>query len=413
MKLAIFHNLPSGGAKRGLHGFTRELALRGHQLSEIRLSTADSAFLPLAPFVTAAQVIQFDPRNHFPKRIPILGSYLDAITAAHTLHRLNRVSREMANQIDAQDYDAVFAHDCVIALNPPILKYLTVPTTFYCHHARRGQYYASPSSEADSQQNGLITFTSIRTRVYQFAWKIYWAYFSALETASIRSANHRITNSTFSSKMLYQDFKVSSEVIHYGIDSVAFSPANVDEGNFVLAVGALTPQKGYRFLVRAIAAVPPEARPPLIILSNVKNTAEEQALRVLAAQLSVELNVQSALDQATLLRYYREAKVFVYTPFMEAYGLAPLEAMACGKPVVAIQEGGVRESVIHGTTGYLVERNENTFAEALCRLLNNAQLRRSMGDAGRQQVLQEWSWTKSGDKLDAALQNIANRSMDG
>ncbi len=72
-------------------------------------------------------------------------------------------------------------------------------------------------------------------------------------------------------------------------------------GNYVLAVGALTPQKGYRFLVRAIAAVPPEVRPAWLILSNVNNATEEASARASATQLSVELSVRSALDQSTLL----------------------------------------------------------------------------------------------------------------
>lgn len=412
MRIAIFHNLPSGGAKRGLHGFTRELALRGHHLTEIRLSTADSTFLPLTPFVTEERVFQFPPRNRFPGRVPILGSSLDALAAAHSLQRLDRLSSQMARQIDAQGYDVVFVHDCSIALKPPILRFLATPAVFYCHHARRGQFYAYLTAESNPQPDESVTLASMHVRLHQFAWKAYWARFSALEAASFRSAKHRMTNSAFSSEALYQDFKVPAEVIPYGIDPDAFSPGGEDTDNYVLAVGALTPQKGYRFLVRAIATIPTDARPALMIISNINNAGEEQALRALAAELTVELHVQSALDHFVLLRHYRKAKAFVYAPFMEAYGLAPLEAMACRKPVVAVREGGVCESVIHGTTGYLVERNESAFAEAVGRLLGDTRLRRNMGEAGRDWVIREWSWAKSGGKLDTALRRIASRSTD-
>ena len=64
-----------------------------------------------------------------------------------------------------------------------------------------------------------------------------------------------------------------------------------------------------------------------------------------------------------LVILYNKAKLVVYTPYMEPFGLVPLEAMSCGTPVVGVNEGGVMETVLNGKTGILVERNVNNICK--------------------------------------------------
>ncbi len=91
-------------------------------------------------------------------------------------------------------------------------------------------------------------------------------------------------------------------------------------------------------------------------------------------------------------RVYAAADVFVCPSAFESYGIANLEAMACGTPVVSTCRGGPAETVVDGESGYLVDcADVAALASAVLRLLSDAGLRRQMGAAGRQRVLAHFS----------------------
>ena len=72
-----------------------------------------------------------------------------------------------------------------------------------------------------------------------------------------------------------------------------------------------------------------------------------------------------------LVQLYNRAMLTVYAPIMEPFGFVPLESMACGTPVVGIREAGVRETVRHAETGFLVDRDPEQFAAAVLALLDD------------------------------------------
>jgi glycosyltransferase involved in cell wall biosynthesis len=90
---------------------------------------------------------------------------------------------------------------------------------------------------------------------------------------------------------------------------------------------------------------------------------------------------------------YNNADIVVYpTVGEEPYGLVPLEAMSCGRPVVASRSGGIVETIIDGTTGYIVEKDDpEALSEKVAKLLNDRTDSRRFGDAGRQHVERNFS----------------------
>jgi glycosyltransferase involved in cell wall biosynthesis len=88
-------------------------------------------------------------------------------------------------------------------------------------------------------------------------------------------------------------------------------------------------------------------------------------------------------SDADLFDLYRSAWAVLCTPFNEDWGLTPIEGMAFGKPVVAVDRGGLRESVRHGDTGFLAPPEPGAFAEALMTLAASPQLTREMGRRAR------------------------------
>jgi len=78
--------------------------------------------------------------------------------------------------------------------------------------------------------------------------------------------------------------------------------------------------------------------------------------------------------------------------------------MACGKPVVGVDEGGVKETIVNQYTGLLVERDPRKFGEAIQLLLEDPTLIDQYGKNGRKHTLENWSWEKSVDKLEQYMQ---------
>ena len=92
---------------------------------------------------------------------------------------------------------------------------------------------------------------------------------------------------------------------------------------------------------------------------------------------------------------------------VEGLGIVFLEGSATGLPVVVGNSGGAIDAVIDGETGYLVDgRNTSEIAQRLAFLLTNPAVAKSMGEAGRNWVTNEWTWDQSFKKLDGLLSGL-------
>ncbi len=101
-----------------------------------------------------------------------------------------------------------------------------------------------------------------------------------------------------------------------------------------------------------------------------------------------------------LATYYSASDVFVTTPWYEPFGITPVEAMACGRPVVGSDTGGIRSTVVHGKTGFLVPpRDPDSLARRLAELAVDSTLRARMGEAGRLRARRLYTWKRVGEDL--------------
>ncbi|MEJ2598004.1 MAG: glycosyltransferase family 4 protein [Anaerolineales bacterium] len=397
MKIALFHNLPSGGAKRHTLEQIRELDRRGHQITEFAPSTADLDYCSFAPFVQEQRVFEFSPPQLLQRRVPFITPYVHALQGREVLNQTDRLNRKIAHEIDAGEFDLVFVKDCHIAMNPYILRHLKTRSVFQCHHGLRHRLDI-PGENGTGAASNLIN--RIKLAYYQPARRLFLNQQYSDEKENIHGASRVITNSKFSKQLIRQVYEVNSHIVYPGINTHLFRPISAEEQDYVLGVGALIYGKGYRFLVSAISQIEASLRPRMFIAANTIDPAEEYVIRQLAEEKGVELHIESIKDDQRLVRVYNQAKVFVYSPLQEALGMAPLEAMACGTPVVAVAEGGIRETVVEGETGWLVERDEAAFSETLASLLKDRDLRRAMGSAGVAYVRQNWSWGRAIDRLE-------------
>src|SRR4029079_12849962 len=104
------------------------------------------------------------------------------------------------------------------------------------------------------------------------------------------------------------------------------------------------------------------------------------------------------------------ASMLVYAPRLEPFGFASLEANACATPVIAVAEGGLRETIIPGMNGLLVENDALAMAQAINQLRANPTFARQLGENGRKLVEQQWSLQAAQDRIEQQLLRVVGRT---
>jgi alpha-maltose-1-phosphate synthase len=192
-------------------------------------------------------------------------------------------------------------------------------------------------------------------------------------------------------------------VVYGGVDAARFRPGSEPRRRNVLYVGRLLPHKGVSYLIDAVRAdvplvlVGPRHSEPAADAYFRSLTARAQGKDVTFVTDATDDRVVAAYQTATvsvLPSVYRLADGDT-TPVPELLGLVAVEAMACGTPVICTAVGSLPEVVIDGETGIVVPPNDSrALGAAIDRLLENPALAARMGRAGRERVLQLFTWDR-------------------
>jgi glycosyltransferase involved in cell wall biosynthesis len=135
------------------------------------------------------------------------------------------------------------------------------------------------------------------------------------------------------------------------------------------------------------------------------------ALRQRAADLP-QVRFIEAPNDAELRKLCQSAYAVPYTPFNEDWGLVPLESMAAGKPVIAVNRGGPLETIVHQKTGFLVEPRAEEFAKAMEQLADSPSLVRIMGKMARARAM-DFTWSRFAAGLDASVERVVESRDSG
>lgn len=210
---------------------------------------------------------------------------------------------------------------------------------------------------------------------------------------------------------LYEADSTRIEQIPNGVDPEVFSARDksaarerlgwtADE-RVLLQLGRMVPRKGIDTVIEALALLKNEPNLRLVIVGGETDepdpvrTPEIGRLQALAKLRGVadRVHFTGKRDQTALADYYAAADVFVTTPWYEPFGITPLEAMACGVPVVGSKVGGIRHTVVEGYTGFLVPpKDPAALADRLRTLLRDPVLARFMGENGMRRVHDFYTW---------------------
>lgn len=190
----------------------------------------------------------------------------------------------------------------------------------------------------------------------------------------------------------------------------------------ILSVGRLVPRKGVDVVIRALPLLMDAGFSDVELLivggggdaTATESDAEARRLLAIAAELGVREHVifRGQVPREAMPEIFRSADAVACTPWYEPFGIVPLEAMACGVPVVASAVGGLRDTVVDGGTGlHVPPLDPGATAAALARLLSDKGLREELGRAGQQRARARYSWDRVAAETEKAyLQTLTGNA---
>jgi glycosyltransferase involved in cell wall biosynthesis len=214
-------------------------------------------------------------------------------------------------------------------------------------------------------------------------------------------------------------------VVPFGIDVREFAPGARDEAldteldlppraPRVALVARFQDVKGHEFFLEAAKLILqsfPETR-FIVAGENVFDTRDadtykRRIVEMVRSDARLKSRVVFAGFRRDVARILRATDVLVCPSLFESYGIALLEAMGCGVPVVSTNVGGPCETMVEGVTGFLVPpRDPAAIAARVCELLADPELRRKMGEQGRTRVEQNYTIEKSAGRVQAIYEEL-------
>jgi glycosyltransferase involved in cell wall biosynthesis len=401
-------NMYSGGQGVYLHYLTRELARMGHEVHVI----AGPPYPVLAEGVTAHNIRDYSywtyhhykkdfvygrpPLSHFhpvnfyefaSTRINL--SSLLANYSVRAYFKLRELSKEHRFDIVHDNQTLSYGVWAMHASGFPLVATIHHPLSYDLRNALRQS----------------------RT-VYEKARRILWSPWKMQEMVAKRLDRVIVVSET-SRVDVEEAFELDPakvRVVHNGIDTETFRPLPGVERlpDKLLYVGNSEDRnKGARFFLEAVNILKDEMDFRVTFVDN------EKWLLKLAPRLVNEFGLNSIVDFTgrvptdELVRHYNEARLFVTSSVHEGFGLPLAEAMACGAPAVGTEIGAYREIAEHGKHAWLVPpADPRALADAIRKLWHDDELRRKLGEAARQRIVEEFSWRKAAEETLAVYEEV-------
>lgn len=354
-KIAIFHNLPSGGGFRMLEKITiylkRENYVKIYIISDLPLKKIDGVDY---------EYLQINPWKGFFLR------YLWILLCLPNIHR------KVAKNINKNFETAFVTHD-YITKSPFLLRYLKIPTTYLCQEPQR-EFYESNEIHSPNIKDRIVN-------LFRYPIKI-------IDEHNVLYAKKVICNSLYSKKIIDKIYNVKSKVVYPGVDEKYFKPSGKKKNNSLLCVGGLNPVKDQIFLIKKLKFLSKKYK--LVLIGSGKEEYVKKIRDLNNGDIKIE--IRQNIDDIELRKYYQDANVTLITAHNEPFGLSSIESQSCGTPVVAVNEGGLAENIVNGRTGYLVDRNGDDFLSKVNLAIKNGN---KMGIQARKYVVSKWTWDKT------------------
>jgi glycosyltransferase involved in cell wall biosynthesis len=331
LRVALVHDWLTGmrGGERTLEAIF-ELFPQAHLFTLLHVPGSVSPAIEAAPIHTS-----------FVQRVPL---------AARFYRSLLPVFPAAIEQFDLDDFDLVISSSHCAAKS-------VVPTG----RARHLSYCFTPMRYAWDQFDAYFGPDRVGPRASQL-FRLGLSAMARWDSSTAGRVHRYVAISQYVAGRIRRYYNRVASVVHPPVDTTFFHPSGRPSDGYALIVSALVPYKRVDLAMRACA----RARVPLRIVGIGPDDARLRA----AAEPGVEF--LGALSDTQIRAAYQGAAV-VLLPGVEDFGIAPVEGQACGRPVVALREGGASETVIDGETGVLVpEATDGAFADAVRQVVDGA-----------------------------------------
>ena len=368
MRIAIYYNLSYGGAKRAVQEHVKGLKELGHQVDIYTHDKEKDTFNP-GLFANNEFKYEYTQRQI---EVPVASRiFLDL----QVFFKMKGVHKKIAKDIDGRGYDIVLVHTDTFTQSPYILQFLKTKNVYYCLEPLRMVYeYSLDISKEISFLNKF--YESINRFIRK-----------EVDRENARSAKYTLAISLFGREYMIHAYNLYPKISYLGVDESLFRPLHIKKRNQILFVAEKEYIYGYDLAEAAIKLIPENKRPELKIVFGTKKS-------------------QRVTDEE-LVKMYNESLVTLSLSRYDTFGLVPLESMACGTPVIALNVAGYRETMQDGKTGFLVDFDSQEIAGKILSIMENPSLSKTMGEKGRAWVERNWTWHKQIRLLEKTLIQVA------
>jgi len=282
-----------------------------------------------------------------------------------------------------------------------VLARSRLPAVCYCHTPLKIRH--DPEARAGLRE---------RSRAQYALMQLFGPAFDVVDRRMWRRYAHAFANSDTTKARLDAVGLVPAgplEVLHPGVDLDRFSVGPEPREPVLLVAGRIMWQKRIELAIAAQRLAESDGLTSELVIAgtvDAKSRAYFDELQRDASGLRVRF--ETNVDDERMSQLYRSSTALVFTSPSEDFGIVPLEAMASGTPVIAVDGGGVRETVIDGRTGWLVPADPAAFAEAYATALRGDDALAPMRDAACARA-REFGWNRFVKRIDDVMEAVVSR----
>ncbi len=411
MRIAVWHNLNSGGGKRALYDHVKGLIDRGHHVVSYCPDTVDQSYLPLSNLVEEKI---FPLKSKIDRRINRFKLFRSSNNVKEKFSAELEHCEECAMDIKANNFDILFANSSTSFYVSHLGRFLDIPKIIYLGEPNRFLYESRGEFIWRAPESLNVYFLKYFYRRAKHLYYMFW--YSLLvreEFTSARCYDLILVNSSFSRESVKRAYNLDSKVCYLGIDTEKFNIRNHKKEFFALGLGSIIPNKGIEQAIISLSMIEESMRPPLIWIGNINIGNYVNEIKQFAFENNVNMTLKILISDDELLDLLNKAAVLLYLPHLEPFGLAPLEANACGTAVIGINEGGIKETIINGINGFTVKDfDPKKIAAHIKEFVSDLTYAENFGKKSRSHIVENWNLENGINNLEGLIQQLMkNKSL--